>query len=333
MKLNAIFGAHMVFAAGLPIRVYGNGKGEAEITFASTTLKVVSDSNEWFVEFPAMEYGGPYELKFVCGEQTIVYDDIYVGEVYLFAGQSNMQFKLKESTFDKDAYEGCDKIRLYSTERIEKADRFTPEDGWVTATKENVGDWSALGYLTSIEIAKSKGIAVGAIVCYQGASVIESWVPTGSFERIGICLKDEDKYHDHFEPDFLDWNMDGVLYSFALSQIIPFSVSSVVWYQGESDTSFEEAKVYKQELSALIDIWRSDFANSKLPFVIVQIADCDSRSCDAWKLIQEHQYNIQFEKDNVKTVISADVCETDDIHPPTKHILAKRIADALIDFE
>lgn len=329
MKLNAIFGSHMVFAAGLPIRIYGEGNGSAEITFADKTAVISSNEDAWLVEFPAMEYGGPYELKFAADGDEIIFDDIYIGEVYLFAGQSNMQFKLKESTFDKALYEDCDKIRLYSTERIEKADRFTPADGWVSATKENAGDWSALGYLTSLEIARSKGISVGALVCYQGASVIESWVPTGSFERLGICVPDEEKYHDHFEPDFLEWNHDGVLYSFGLSQLIPFSVSAVVWYQGESDTSDGEAKVYKQELSALIDIWRNDFDNPALPFVVVQIADCDSRMCDAWKLIQEHQYNIQFEKDKVKTVISADICETDDIHPPTKHILAKRIADAL----
>ena len=329
MKLNAIFGSHMVFAAGLPIRIYGEGNGDAEITFASNTASITSEDNKWIVEFPAMEYGGPYQLKFKTDSEEIIFDNIYVGEVYLFAGQSNMQFKLRESKATDDMYEGCDKLRLFSTERIEKADRFTPADGWVTAQKDNVGDWTALGYLASIEIAKSKGVAVGVIVCYQGASVIESWVPTGTFERLGICLKPEEKYHDHFEADFLDWNLDGVLYSFAVSQVVPFSLSAVIWYQGESDTSIEEAKVYKQELSAMIDIWRSDFANSKLPFVVVQIADCESRSCDAWKLIQEHQYNIQFEKENVKTVISADVCETDDIHPPTKHILAKRIADAL----
>ncbi len=333
MKLNAIFGSHMVFAADLPIRIYGKGRGEATITFASKTISTVSDGEDWLVEFPAMEYGGPYDLTFVSNGETTVFNDIYIGEVYLFAGQSNMQFKLKESSASKEMYEACNRLRLYSTERIEKTDRFTPSDGWVPATEENVGDWSALGYLASLEITKSKGVAVGVIVCYQGASVIESWVPTGAFQRLGICLKDENKYHDHSEPDFLDWNLDGVLYSFAFSQAVPFSVSAVVWYQGESDTSYEEAKVYKQELSALIDIWRSDFANSKLPFVIVQIADCDSRACDAWTLIQKHQYDIQFEKDYVKTVISADVCEKNDIHPPTKHILAKRIATALIDFE
>lgn len=38
---------------------------------------------------------------------------------------------------------------------------------------------------------------------------------------------------------------------------------------------------------------------------------------------------VQFMREGVKTVISADVCETDDIHPPTKHLLADRIVSAL----
>ena len=34
MKLNSIFTSHMVFAKGMPIRIFGEGKGTAEITFA-----------------------------------------------------------------------------------------------------------------------------------------------------------------------------------------------------------------------------------------------------------------------------------------------------------
>ena len=39
MKLNKIFSSHMVFAKGLPIRVYGEGEGVAKITFAGKEKK------------------------------------------------------------------------------------------------------------------------------------------------------------------------------------------------------------------------------------------------------------------------------------------------------
>ena len=331
MKLNAIFASNMVFAANKPIRIYGTGNGSASISFAGITKELVSENGFWLVEFPKMDYGGPFELIFKTENETSTLTDIYIGEVYLFAGQSNMQFKLCESSTPPEKYESNDLLRLYSTDRIEKADRFTPDDGWVKCVKDQAGDWSAVGYLASMQICKQKGIAVGAIVCYQGASVIESWLPVGSYARLGIDLLPEEKHGDHFYKDFSEWNGDGVLYSFAFSQIVPFSLSAVVWYQGESNTTVAEGKIYKQALVEMIRVWRSDLKNGSLPFIVVQIADYDPRDDEGWHAIQAAQAEIEAEVDFVKTVISRDVSEKDNIHPPTKDILSKRIARALTE--
>ena len=242
-----------------------------------------------------------------------------------------MQFKLSSSLTPEEKYESIDMMRLFSTDRIEKADRFTPNDGWVKCKKEEAGYWSAIGYLVSRELCKEKGIAVGAIVCYQGASVIESWVPEGTYEKMGIELKPEEKHQDHYIKEFSEWNGDGVLYSFGFSQIAPFSLSAVVWYQGESDTTVQEASVYKTELKEMINIWRTDLKNDSLPFVVVQIADFNPRDDEGWHGIQKAQAEIENELEFVKTVISKDVSEKDDIHPPTKDILSLRIAKALTE--
>lgn len=77
----------------------------------------------------------------------------------------------------------------------------------------------------------------------------------------------------------------------------------------------------------MIDAWRKDFDGLSFPFVIVQIAD--TYKGIGWKTLQKAQYDIQSEVNDVKTVISADVCEKDEIHPPTKDKLSQRIADAL----
>ena len=115
MKLNQIFTSHMVFASGLPIRIYGTGAGEAEIVFAGKTKRVISHEDEWLAEFPPMAYGGPYELVFTSAGETVVLEDIYVGEVYVFAGQSNMQIKMESASTEEALYEGHEKLRLFST--------------------------------------------------------------------------------------------------------------------------------------------------------------------------------------------------------------------------
>lgn len=329
MRLNNIFSSHMVFASRLPIRIYGTGTGKAKITFAGKTVTVTSVADNWFIEFSPMDYGGPYELIFETDDKSTVLNDIYIGEVFLFAGQSNIEFKLKSSSFDTSLYESCDNLRLFSTDRIDNPDFYTARDGWVKCEKENAGEWSALAYLAGVELAKAKNIAIGIIACYQGASVIESWVPAGSYLKHGINLLPEQKHHDHFDEHTIKWNTDGTLYSYALSQVIPFSLSAVVWYQGESDTSPEEADIYCKELSILIDIWRNAFRIGNLPFLVVQIANYTYRNDEAWKTLQKAQYEIQYVRTGVKSIISADVCESNNIHPPTKTKLGERISEAL----
>ncbi|MBQ4641176.1 MAG: hypothetical protein IJB47_00985 [Oscillospiraceae bacterium] len=184
-----------------------------------------------------------------------------------------------------------------------------------------------------MELAKAKDIAVGVITCAQGASIIESWVPAGTFEKSGIEIPFQQAHPEEDLSSLFKWNIAGLLYEQAFLQVVPFSVSAVVWYQGESDTYLQEAKVYKQELAVLIDTWRTDLDNRNLPFIIIQLADYQSTlNSEGWKLVQQAQLDIQQERDNVMSVVCADVCETDNIHPPTKDKLSKRVAAAIESF-
>ena len=331
MELNKIFTSHMVFQARKPIKVYGKGKGKAEITFVGKKYNIISDEEDWIIELAPMEYGGPYSMEIDFKDTQIILEDIYIGEVYLFAGQSNMELKMKQTNTPEKLYNSNDKLRFFSTDTIRKSDYYTASDGWLICEKECIENLSALAYLAGNEISECKDIAVGIIVCYQGESVIESWVPEGSFQKIGINISDEEKFENHS----LMWNKEGFLYEYALAQVIPYSISAVVWYQGESDATDAEGYVYVEELCEFIKTWRKAFRDEKISFVIVQLADFIERvtlgwSEEGWSLIQKAQLEVSSKIQGVKTVVSRDVCENDDIHPRTKDKLAKRICEALL---
>lgn len=329
MKFSTIFTDHAVLAAHTPIRIYGEGEGDATVSLASHTLEVTAKGGRWCVEFPPMEYGGPYQLTLKTESETVTLRDIYVGEVYLFSGQSNMQFKLKESNTTIEEYESLELLRYFSAERPEAGDRFTPASGWVVSRADEVGYWSAISYLSARKLVRQKGVAIGAICCAQGASVIESWMPIGTLPERGIEVAPEHKYPDHTHERYGRWNGDGYLYETMLSQVTPYSLNGVVWYQGESDVSVEEGAVYADELRALIDVWRTDFCDRELPFVIVQLADHVSKKPrPGWPLIQAAQIKVGESDPHAETVICRDVCETD-IHPVSKFVLSERIAAAI----
>lgn len=329
-QLATIFASHMVLAADVPVRIFGAGEGTVSVSFNGVSASGRAENGRWMVELPAMPCGGPYELRATDGNRTIVLEDVHMGRVYLCAGQSNMQLRLEETDFPAEKYEDNDKLRFFATARLEDNEPFFPSDGWMISTRDTAARRSAIGYLVGNEISRKENVAVGIVCCYQGASVIESWLPKGALQRIGIHLTAEEKGGDHTEPIYEAWYGDGVLYEFALSQVAPLGITAVIWYQGESDTSSRaEAQVYERELAEMIRIWRRDLQNGDLPFVIIQLADFLPANQENWKLVQQAQLNVMRLTHHVKTVVCADVCQNEFIHPVEKQVLSHRVVQAL----
>ena len=319
MGIHPLFSDGAVFAAGKPIRVFGVGRGRVTVCFAGDVRTAdPGEDGKWLVEFPPRAVGGPYELRFEGDGERRVFSDVFVGRVILLHGQSNIEFTLRESVYPPEKYESCDRLRLYD-----------PENGaaWTRCTRENAGNWSAIGYHVGIRIAEESGVAVGLIACYQGASVIQSWLPAGTLSEMGISFSPSEMHGDHFYPTFRTFNQDGYLYRNKVLPLLPFPLSDVIWYQGESNATPVEGRAYGAMLKRLIEQRRADFRDPDLPFTVVQLADCEARAGDGWSAVQDAQIRIGETVEGVRTVICRDVCETDRIHPPTKEKLADRIAD------
>ena len=137
--------------------------------------------------------------------------------------------------------------------------------------------------------------------------------------------------HEVVAADMMERDL-GLEGNFTFKKIAPFSVSGIVWYQGESDTSVPEGSVYDIELCELIKVWRRDLRDEDLPFIVIQIADYDERNDEGWRLVQEAQLRVQNMLPHVKTVVCRDICESDNIHPPTKDGLSLRIVNALGEY-
>ena len=323
MRPSPLFRSHMVMQAGKPLKVFGTGDGTAVVHFNGETAQCIASNGTWCVTLSPQSYGGPYSLVMDFGGRTEVCDDVYVGEVYVMSGQSNMQFKLEESNTPKESYADVPLMRSFTTPRPEP-EPYSPRDGWVVCTRENAGKWSAIGYLFGKAISEKKGIAVGIVNCYQGAATVETWMPASLSVQPRFVLPREEQDPAHW---CYPWNKAGWMYDHAFCLLAGYPVGGVVWYQGESNSGKGEHKVYAELVAELIGQWRKDLLDEKLPFAVVQIADLDMRRDKAWKGIQEAQLRIPSLCQGVTTVKCADICETSTIHPPTKEPLARRLVD------
>ncbi len=334
MGLNSIFSDNMILAAEKPIRIFGCGCKHVSAEIDGMHAEGLFSGDDFLLEMPEHCYGGPYTLLVVTDGEAHEFRNIYFGDIILIAGQSNAQLKLRQTSTPKSEYESNDMLRLFTLERLETGatgEFFFPCDGWVKADADSVGLWSALAYLVGKRHQKATGHAVGVIACYQGASMIQSWIPSGILDATKLECATEKNSLEFRNAAFLKYNHDGLLYDFMFSKLIPYSMSAVVWYQGEENTHFPDgdAQIYGGMLKVLIERWREDLRDKALPFAVVQIADYIYAK-EGWQEVQKAQEKISEHVERAFCVKCADICEKDDIHPKTKLPLAERISECIL---
>ena len=326
MKLAIIFSDNMVLQANKLLRFFGTGKGKIVLTLQGKRYEKISDGEKWALELPPQPYGGPFDIQISLDGEEKTLKNVAFGDVFLCAGQSNMQFTIWEEQ-NGNPIEDDEKIRYFSSDRAEAHDGQKSADGWKICKKDEVGSWSALGLHIAQGYRAKKDVFVGLVGCFQGASSIRSWIPERALDEsvnTPLALR-----HPDHTNEYSAWNGDAFLYNKTFSPIVPYGFHSVVWYQGESNTSVDEGKIYTELLKRMISAWREDLQDSALPFVVVEICDFDGRNDEAWRAIQRCQQEAANVVENVTTVTSKDVCEHGNIHPSNKEKLAQKIAMVL----
>lgn len=123
-------------------------------------------------------------------------------------------------------------------------------------------------------------------------------------------------------------NLPSVLYNAMLYPLAPYSLSGVVWYQGESNTG--DGYGYQKKLSQLMSGWRQLWQMPDLPFVVVQLANymaaSDKPQDSGWSQVREAQRLAVKEADNAALAVAIDLGEAVDIHPLRKWEVAQRVA-------
>lgn len=328
MKLGSIFRDGMVLQANKPTYVFGEGEGEAIVEFCGKTYSTVSNDEKWVIEMQPADYAKGLDMIVVLNGEKTVLRNIAVGEVILVSGQSNVQLRVGEENFSEE-YPDDEDLRFFAVNRLEKdPEVFTEEDGWQSVKTEVVKRFSAVGFHTGRELREKLGVVVGVVACYQGASVIQSWLDKSSGDEIDSRIDPKPRKETSIQCGYF-WNENGRLYEQMFSRIVPYSFSNVVWYQGESNAYKPDVKVYADALKKLVALWREDLEDANLRFTVVVICDMDGQS-EAFTGIQRVQRALRGVIDGVEIVESSDVCEHTSIHPGDKRALSKRIADVIV---
>jgi sialate O-acetylesterase len=121
----------------------------------------------------------------------------------------------------------------------------------------------------------------------------------------------------------------GLQYNGMIAPIGPYGVKGAIWYQGESNLYF--AQHYQATLSAMMADWRKQFG-SALPFLIVQIPDYGPTPTQPgeslWSDVREAQRKTAQADKNAALVVTFDIGDPKNLHPPNKQEIGRRLSIA-----
>jgi sialate O-acetylesterase len=123
VKLPNVISSQMVLQRDRPLPIWGWADPGEEVTVnlddATFTAKADAQGT-WKVVLPAVKADGKAHNMTINGKNKIKLDDILIGEVWMSAGQSNMEFPLTNSIGGKEAVVAadCPQIRLLHEERV-----------------------------------------------------------------------------------------------------------------------------------------------------------------------------------------------------------------------
>src|SRR5712692_9219656 len=146
----------MVLQRDRAVPIWGKADAGEVITvrFADQSKKTTTDRDgNWRVQLDPMRASATPAVMTVSGKNTIELKNILVGEVWLVAGQSNMQRLLSETANGDAAIAAGDHplIRLFNVSR-QVAFKHAPPPlaTWQACTPESVKGFSAAGYYFGI---------------------------------------------------------------------------------------------------------------------------------------------------------------------------------------
>lgn len=171
---------------------------KVKVTFLAEEYVGVTDENgKWKVRTNCLEAGGPHAMLVEddAGNEKVI-ADILIGDVWVCAGQSNMELPMERV---EETYVENPQIRTFKV--LEHADFHGPVEDhlsgeWKAVGKDTILQFSATAYFFAEQYYRLTGVPVGLINASLGGSRIESWMDREMLCGYEEMLKTAEQYKD-----------------------------------------------------------------------------------------------------------------------------------------
>ncbi len=275
-----IFSDNMLLQADTAFEIWGDApcgsrvkiafKDEKKNNITAEAETVVSSPEGWSVTLPAFDVGGNYTMTVTCGKDEKKYKNITFGDVWLFMGQSNMEYYMlmgEDTEKELSGKEGkknasYPNIRVLSLlnegkkgsgGRTENVPLDHWENFWSPMDVDHANYCSAIAYYFSKGVYNKYNRPVGILNVAVGDTEIDWWIPSG-------------RSYGSFTAK------NGRLYNNRIAPFERLKIKGILMYQGEADEyrTHLTAKTYSDALAGLIDTYRSVWGE-EIPFYWAQV--------------------------------------------------------------
>ena len=312
VTLPDVISSGMVLQRDHTVPIWGVAEPGESVTvrFNDQTRTTGADQNgRWIVHLnPGKANPAPARM-IIEGRNRIELDNILVGEVWLVAGQSNMQRLLSETANGEAAIAAANRplVHLFNVSRQVAFKHAPPPLGvWRACTPESVKEFSAAGYYFGVELQSELNVPVGLINSSYGGSQAEAWTPVEyltaspdlkpTVDRKKIWDEERPRVRVQYDeairkwreeadrakaagarpqpspavPDALrEYRVAASIYDWMIAPLIPFAIRGAFWYQGESNEA--RAEQYGILLPVMIQAWRERWGQGDFPLGIIQL--------------------------------------------------------------
>ncbi|MDR1569075.1 MAG: sialate O-acetylesterase [Oscillospiraceae bacterium] len=198
VSLPPIISDGMVIQRDAPIRLWGVSDEAVAVSFLDQRAAAEPYADGfWEIALKPLPYGGPYALS--INDQIIT--DVYVGDVFLCSGQSNMEMTLASAChmYPEELRASNPFIRQFTVPlrtAFERPERELAGGGWIGASPETLPFFSSAAYFFAKRLYEKYRMPIGIIVAAVGGSPIEAWMSRDALKDFPEKLARADRFVD-----------------------------------------------------------------------------------------------------------------------------------------
>lgn len=325
LTLHPLFSDQAVLPREVPIPVYGRSvPGQTvKVSLGGQQVTARADSSgAWLAMMPAMAAGGPHTLSVSMSGRQLIRRDVYIGEVWLVAGEANMEMALAETSDARTALgqASLPKVRLYTVPNPFAASADAAAGRWEKCTAAKAATFSGLGFHFARMLHETFECPVGIIQATCPTSTGIAWLPDEARRAIPELksLATSSIVARETAP--------GAAFDGLIAPLVQYPIRGVIVWQGEGDV--DHAQTYGPLFAGQIKSWRAAWRRDDLPFLFVQLAGYLAPkvdpSDDVWAELREAQARA-LRLPATAMVVSADVSEQPSKTPRNKRAIAERL--------